>query len=214
MQGPRFSPCPALQMRACPAPAVTPTTAKLQWLSPGCVQVAGIPLEALACSGKGGSKQKHRLLMPGMSFSRHCCLRSLLLPPCLRGGGAAGSGGIPQTEGGQVLPRSRVDVGNARLLLLSPFFLTSPLPLVLQRLANAAEKFQKAHHWQDNIRVRLRGGTGLRDDSWHRNRLLVPSLLPSLGSSSPPRPPSLASYRWPCGAAQHAGGPGTATCQH
>ncbi|OXB60677.1 hypothetical protein ASZ78_011517 [Callipepla squamata] len=28
----------------------------------------------------------------------------------------------------------------------------SPLLLSLQRLANAAEKFQKAHHWQDNIR--------------------------------------------------------------
>eukprot|EP00075_Anas_platyrhynchos_P033889 XP_027323142.1 voltage-dependent calcium channel subunit alpha-2/delta-2 [Anas platyrhynchos] len=27
----------------------------------------------------------------------------------------------------------------------------------LKRLANAAEKFQKAHHWQDNIRILLIG---------------------------------------------------------
>ena len=32
----------------------------------------------------------------------------------------------------------------------------------------------------------LCGGTGLGDDSWHRNQLLVPSLLPSLSSSFPP----------------------------
>lgn len=36
----------------------------------------------------------------------------------------------------------------------------------------------------------LCGGTGLGDDSWHRNQLLVPSLLPSLGSSFPPCPRS------------------------
>ncbi|EOA97214.1 hypothetical protein Anapl_05017 [Anas platyrhynchos] len=39
-----------------------------------------------------------------------------------------------------------------RLLLLP-----QPCPLLPLRLANAAEKFQKAHHWQDNIRSEPEG---------------------------------------------------------
>lgn len=53
----------------------------------------------------------------------------------------------------------------------------SPLLLSLQRLANAAEKFQKAHHWQDNIRVRLQLTMCCGDT---RCDTPVPSLLPIL----------------------------------
>lgn len=69
-------------------------------------------------------------------FPRHCCPRRLLLPqphPLLCA--PARHGHCP----------TRVTFST----------LTFPLSLAFQRLANAAEKFQKAHHWQDNIRVRL-----------------------------------------------------------
>lgn len=55
----------------------------------------------------------------------------------------------------------------------------SPLLLSLQRLANAAEKFQKAHHWQDNIRVRLQL-TLTTCPAVTRCNMPVPSLLPIL----------------------------------
>ncbi|RLV94415.1 hypothetical protein DV515_00013113, partial [Chloebia gouldiae] len=54
-----------------------------------------------------------------------------------------------EKKGGEVDAWARVPWVGGRLLSIR---LISPLPLALQRLANAAEKFQKAHHWQDNIR--------------------------------------------------------------
>lgn len=57
-------------------------------------------------------------------------------------------------------------------------------------------------------------GTSLKADSWHRNQLLIPPLLPFLSSSLVARIlGSLASHCWPCSAAQHVASPGTTTCQ-
>lgn len=64
-------------------------------------------------------------------------------------------------------------VGTIQLYTHSSFLLS------LQRLANAAEKFQKAHHWQDNIRVRLQLTLAMCPGDTHCVTP-VPALLPIL----------------------------------
>lgn len=175
--------------------------------------------------------EKHWLSMPGTSFSRCHCLHaaSCPLPVWQRGVGVPEDPQNRGREGAGTAPTLLGGCGPCPALLTF-LGLTSLLLFALQRLANAAEKFQKAHHWQDNIRVRLFASWPLPPSS-----LLVLSSMeaPALGiipgrgirsSSHPCSHPSLhpsllarvlgsiRSDRWLCHTAQHADCPSTTAC--